>query len=91
MDKCDWKCDWCGQNILEVSDCSANREVEYPDGNKLPSIPFEDHYGLRCHHCNIEPGNYHHPGCDMERCPQCGGRLMSCSCLDEEENEGAEE
>jgi hypothetical protein len=42
------------------------------------------HYdiGERCHDCNIvnKPGNVHHWGCDMERCPKCGEQFISCAC-----------
>jgi rRNA maturation endonuclease Nob1 len=39
-------------------------------------------YGDTCHDCNIKnkTGNLHHFGCDVERCPKCGGKLISCSC-----------
>jgi hypothetical protein len=55
------------------------------------SITFEEWYDShiktgkykRCHDCNVLDGGYHHPGCDMERCPRCGGQLISCGCLDE--------
>ena len=26
-----------------------------------------------CHDCNVKVGAIHHEGCDMERCPKCGG------------------
>jgi len=37
----------------------------------------------KCHDCGIENkiGNLHHYGCDVERCPRCGGQLISCDCL----------
>jgi len=34
----------------------------------------------RCHDCGVEEGQYHKLGCDMERCPQCLGQLITCSC-----------
>lgn len=34
----------------------------------------------RCHDCNITAGGYHHPGCDVERCPKCKGQLIGCNC-----------
>lgn len=46
------------------------RNTEYFDKNQY------------CHDCGIlnKTGNIHHFGCDMERCPKCGGQLISCSC-----------
>jgi len=37
-----------------------------------------------CHDCAAIKGEFHGPGCDMERCPACGGQAISCGCLDEE-------
>ena len=34
----------------------------------------------QCHDCGVREGEFHHPGCDMERCPFCGGQLISCHC-----------
>ena len=34
----------------------------------------------RCHDCNALEGQIHEFGCDMERCPFCGGQLITCGC-----------
>lgn len=44
---------------------------------KKPRKKPEEH---RCHDCGIREGELHKPGCDMERCPFCGGQLLGCSC-----------
>ena len=40
---------------------------------------WEDAEG-RCHDCGCMPGQFHHGGCDVERCPVCGMQLISCDC-----------
>ena len=36
-----------------------------------------------CGDCGARQGMYHDFGCDMERCPFCGGQLISCGCSNE--------
>lgn len=86
-------CNWCEKEMSgnEGADsCIANNFVLFPDGEKLLPIPYDPDYGdedQRCHDCNIKRGGFHHPGCDMERCPKCFCQLISCGCLDEEDEE----
>ncbi|TDI17450.1 MAG: hypothetical protein E2P05_02240 [Acidobacteria bacterium] len=43
--------------------------------------------GHRCHDCGAKVGHYHHPGCDVEECPGCGGQLIGCECVLYDEDE----
>lgn len=85
------KCQFCKKEMSgphAADSCMAtNGRVDYPDGTSLPASTehFSEVSG-RCHDCNIKHGGFHHPGCDTERCPKCGGQLISCGCLEPIEN-----
>ena len=42
-------CNWCGQEMTEADDCSKNREVEFPNGEKLPAVPYSADEDTRSH------------------------------------------
>lgn len=71
-------CKACGQEMNGHVACTL------PDFNGRARIPYAAKSRRNCHDCATPPGGLHHPGCDLEVCPDCGGQSISCDCgLDE--------
>ena len=42
-----------------------------------------------CHDCGVRKGEVHIFGCDVKRCPVCGGQVIYCECkFDDEADRG---
>jgi len=77
-------CEFCGQDMGKSDGCTVDTLI-FGDDTEHKRIawgaaPGEEAVTWRCHDCNAEPGAYHHQNCDMERCPVCGGQMLSCEC-----------
>lgn len=81
-------CKICGREMLTAHGCSAAlvqisgkryRRVQVGASGDFFAGASPD---TRCGDCGAQPGGYHHWGCDCERCPRCGGQLLSCDCED---------
>ena len=52
--------------------------------NRIPygeEIPGERPANPSCRDCAAAPGQFHVPGCCLERCPSCGGQAIGCGCF----------
>jgi hypothetical protein len=88
-------CIKCGKEMSDpsVMSCEENTSIEYPDGEVLQPVPYDPKQlhapnWFRCPDCNVVPGGFHHPNCDQECCPKCGGQLISCDCFDTPDEQG---
>ena len=81
-------CRDCGREMTTSDGCD---KVLFPSGSEPVKFGEEEGYWTteelkdieRCGDCGCKKGQYHHPGCDMERCPDCKGQALSCACGDE--------
>lgn len=77
------KCKDCGQEMLDGKGCTVttyiNRHAQRLGQGPIKRIAHNRGEG-NCHDCGVPQGAMHHPGCDMEACPICGGQLISCNC-----------
>jgi hypothetical protein len=57
------------------------------DPNDLIEPVEEFRTDHRCPDCDVDVGEFHLPGCDIEVCPGCGGQSISCGCADDEKTD----
>jgi hypothetical protein len=76
-------CKSCNQEMRTANTCKHLLFVF--DGQEYDPIMYLGEG--RCHDCGVQPGAYHHPGCDMEKCPKCGGQAIGCDCEQDVEDE----
>lgn len=72
------KCGFCERDMLGVDGCD-------PDPNLANAVRYGEEGGVhagwadgaeRCHDCNCRRGQLHHPGCDVEECPECHCQMI---------------
>lgn len=88
------KCGYCEHEMKDRVSC-IEMSVELSSGKKLPQVPYgketRGNYaegGEDCHDCSTPVGGFHHPGCDVEECPNCHLQLISCDCMGDDEEAG---
>lgn len=84
-------CTWCDNEMTTGASCSV--EVLHRGGTPVAMLPWgsergwrrDARAGHRCSDCGVAPGGFHHLGCDLQRCPVCGGQMFTCGCRFDED------
>ena len=79
-------CTWCSGEMMNGVSCTV--EALHLYGIRMSLAPYRPSPGdlaRTCGDCGVQPGGFHHPGCDLQRCPRCAGQLISCGCRFDED------
>lgn len=86
------QCFKCERDMNEADGCLEDRTFTI-NGTEYSPIPYGDGFHFsetefeaegRCHDCGAKVGGIHHPGCDMEECPECHQQYFICDCATSE-------
>ena len=86
------KCDYCKKDMNISNGCKERQIIRGNKKYKQIKVGdkgdfYENEENAVCGDCGAKYKNYHHLGCDLERCPACKGQLISCICGYEREDE----
>ena len=80
-------CEYCEGEMLDEISCRTDSLMV--DGVIVQPILWgeeRESQGRRvnypCRDCGTPPGGAHHPGCCVERCPNCRGQAIGCRCFE---------
>ena len=85
-------CEWCGREMNPPSACTVETYSDFRDGIPRARIRHGSEKepvmreGDPCGDCLAPWGALHHPGCDLEECPRCGGQAITCGCAAADED-----
>lgn len=78
-------CRYCEGEMKDEISCRPDSLVI--DGVVIKPVRWgeeKESHGRRidycCRDCGTPPGGVHHPGCCVERCPNCLGQAVGCGC-----------
>lgn len=85
-------CEWCNNEMTTGASCTVS--TLHLRGARIAIAPYRPSRrtaSRRCGDCGVAPGGFHHPGCDLQRCPRCAGQFISCGCRFDEDLFGGDD